>query len=556
MATALARILGRGYFPKELPPPFQTLSFAAAVDAGLPPSFELLLTRPTRANPAFITSPGIHNLARAGTLRRRLSIPNPVNQYQLAAQVVAGWREIARFCRRSPISLTTPTFKVPGARPISAAKGFAEIPAARARARAGSRFILSTDLNAFYPSVYTHAIPWALHTKSVAKRDRGNGLLGNRLDLALRNGQSGQTIGIPIGPDTSLVIAELLGTAVDLKLPEYVRRHAFRYIDDVECGFMNASDAEGALAAIQNEFAAFELSLNPRKTRVSELPQDVEAFWVPHLRLFRFEGSGQRLALLGFFGRAFELAKQHPQEAILKYAVQRMRSVTVSNANWSLYEDLLLGCLAIESGTTPAVVAELNRYRATRPLSADRITEVFNRLIAYHAPQHHGSEVAWSIWYLTISGYRISGGVGDAAVRVPDPVVSLCLLHARSLGLVDPGVDWSVLERQMTKEELLGPNWLLSYEARVKGWLPSRGAADHIAAVPQFAHLRGQGVTFYELAATLASAPLTASAPPAPVAPAARAAPAATAAQVAAEVEEDDHNEEDEFDYILHGLSG
>ena len=547
MATALGRILGRGYFPKELPPPFQTLSFAAAVEAGLPPSFDLVLSRPTNANPAFVSSPAIHNLARAGTLRRRLTIPNPVNQFQLAAQIVGGWREIARFCRKSPISLTTPTFKLPGARPISGAKGFAEIPSARARARAGSRFILSTDLNSFYPSVYTHAVPWALHTKAVAKRNRSNGLLGNRLDLALRNGQAGQTIGIPIGPDTSLVIAELLGTAVDLQLPPYVKSHAFRYIDDIECGFMNASDAESALAAIQNEFAAFELSLNPRKTRVSELPQDMEAFWVPHLRLFGFSGSGQRLALLGFFGRAFELAKQHPQEAILKYAVQRMRSVTVSSDNWPLYEDLLLGCLAIESGTTPSVVAELHRYRGSRPLSRARITEVFNRLIGFHAPQHHGSEVAWSIWYLSVSGYRIAEAVGNAAVRVPDPVVSLCLLHARSLNLVDPGVDWTVLERQMTKEELLGPSWLLSYEARVKGWLPSRGSADHIAGVTQFNHLRAQGVSFYDDTVALASAP---------VRPAVSAVSDAMALVDNDESEEDDHEEEDEFDYILHGLSG
>ena len=543
MPTALGRILGRGYFPKELPPPFQTLTFAATVESGLPPSFDLVLTRPTRASPAFVTSPAVHNLARAGTLRRRLTIPNPVNQYQLASQIVGGWREIIRMCRKSPISLTTPAFKLPGARPISAAKGFAEIPSARARARAGSRYMLSTDLNSFYPSIYTHAVPWALHTKAVAKRDRSNGLLGNRLDLALRNGQSGQTIGIPIGPDTSLVIAELLGTAVDLKLPNYLQRHAFRYIDDIECGFMNASDAERALADIQNEFSAFELNLNPRKTRVSELPQDMEAFWVPHLRLFGFAGSGQRLALLGFFGRAFELAKQHPQEAILKYAVQRMRSVTVLADNWPLYEDLLLGCLAIESGTTPAVVSELSRYRDSRPLNAARITEVFNRLIAFHALQHHGSEVAWSIWYLAVSGYRIFEVPGNAAVRIPDPVVSLCLLHARSLGLVDAGVDWPVLEKQMTREDLLGPSWLLSYEARIKGWLPSRGSTDHVAAVPQFEHLRTQAVSFYEVAATLPAAPVRSS---------------ISSVSAAFELLDEDEIEDDEneFDYILHGLSG
>lgn len=553
MPTALGRILGRGYFPKELPPPFQTQSFAAAVENGLPSSFNLLLTRPTRVHPAFVSNPVIHNLARAGTLRRRLSIPNPINQYQLTVEILKGWREISRLCGKTPMSLTTPSYNRPGARPISAARGFAEIPLARARARTGSRYILSTDLNAFYPSVYTHSVPWALHGKVVAKRDRSNGLLGNRLDLALRNGQAGQTIGIPIGPDTSLVIAELLGSAVDIRLPDFLQRNAFRYIDDIECGFMNATDAESALAAIQNEFSEFELHLNPRKTKVAELPQDLEAFWVPHLRLFEFGRTGQRLALLGFFGRALELAKQHREEAILKYAIQRMRSVEILPENWALYENLLLGCLAVESGTTPAVVAELCRYRGVRALAGERIAEVFNRLIGFHAPQHHGSEVAWSIWFLANSGYRITKPAGDAAARIPDPVVALCLLHARQLGLVEPGVDWSNLERQTTKDSLFGAQWLLSYEARVKTWLPSFGTADHIATVPQFDHLRTQGVSFYDETATLSVAP---------VRPGSTTAPFAHAPSVVAdlsqleEVDDQGDGDLDEFNYILHGLSG
>jgi hypothetical protein len=70
--------------------------------------------------------------------------------------------------------------------------------------------VLQTDINLFYPSVYAHTMPWAIHGKATAKVNRANKLLGNLLDSLVRCGQDQQTIGIPIGPDTSLLLAEIL----------------------------------------------------------------------------------------------------------------------------------------------------------------------------------------------------------------------------------------------------------------------------------------------------------------------------------------------------------
>lgn len=479
-----------------------------AAATGLPSLFDLVLTRPTRANPAFVSAGAHHNLARAGTLRRKLTIPNPVNQYQVAIQIVDNWQDIDSHCKQSTISLTTPTFSAsPGKRAVAGREAFSELPAARAKTRAGARFVLSTDLNSFYQTVYTHSIPWALHTKAVSKmRTQDYGLLGNRLDLALRNGQAQQTVGIPIGPDTSLVIAEMISTAVDLRLPTELR-NAFRYIDDIECGFKSASEAEGALASLQNEFAQFELNLNPRKTRVVELPLPLEAWWVPHLRVIPIRDGSQRTDLIGFFSRAFELAKDHRDEAILKYAIQRMRSVVVKVSNWPIYEDILLSCLAIESGTTPAVVRELLRYGSLRPQRGARIAEAFSTLIKFHAPLHHGSEIAWSAWYMAQAQYALHKDAAELALQIPDPVVALCLLYAKSKGQTDASVDWSALEAKMLVEELQGVHWLLAYEAKLKGWLPTFTGGDHLAMEPRFDYLKNANVTFFDEGATLKPMP-------------------------------------------------
>lgn len=506
---AIQRILGHGYFPKELPPPFNTKTFAAAVAGGLPNDWALNTGKPSKANPAFVSNPAIHNLARAGTLRRKLSIPNPVNQYQVAQEIINGWHEIKKFTRQSTISLTSPTYKkARSGRAIATKEEFSIIPVSRAKTRAGARYILTTDLNSFYPSIYTHSIPWALHGKSTAKTNHGASLLGNRLDLAIRNGQSQQTIGIPIGPDTSLVIAEILASAVDIALPKEIKSGAFRYIDDFECGFINSTDAEHALSNIQNLYAQYELSLNPRKTKIIELPQAIEASWIPQLRIFPFSEKAIRSEILGFFGQAFDLASKLKEEAILKYAIQRMRSVFIDEANWPLYENLLLGCLSAESGTTPAVVSELIRYQNTHSLSKDKIESVFNDLIKLHASQHHGSEIAWSVWFLANAGYKVTAEASTIAMLVPDPVVALCLLYARSRGVIAGQVDWSPLEAHMTKEELKGSNWLLAYEANIKRWLPSKESTGNVDAIPQFRHLKSLSVSFFDEAAYLPTAPV------------------------------------------------
>lgn len=505
MTSALATILMRGYFPKELPPPFNTKLFGAFADTA-PANFHLDTSRKGSKN-NLVSRPAIHNQARTGTLRRKLTIPNPVNQYQVARAVAEGWPELKAACMLSPISLTTPRYLKHGARAISPRSPFDAIPVARARSRTASRYLLATDLSQFYPSIYTHSIPWALHSKAVAKaKPVDYSLLGNVLDLAIRNGQDKQTIGIPIGPDTSLVIAEALLSSVDNQLSDTIARRGFRYIDDIACGFRTVAEAEETLGRLQHLIGDLQLQLNPRKTRIVELPSELEAAWVPHLRLFSFRSStvgAQQTDLLSYFGRAFELAANEREEAILRYSVQRMRSVTVLEKNWSLYESLLLQCLSVEPGTAPAVIGELYRYHLCMPLDSSRITESLQQLIEDHAPLHHGSEVVWALWGAICLGCTLDAKVIEKSLLASDPCVALCALHARAKGLVAGTVDVTTLEALMHDGELNDTQWLLAYEANVKGWLPSKGGKDFVMAHKHFGPMKAAGVSFYDEAATL-----------------------------------------------------
>ena len=120
----------------------------------------------------------------------------------------------------------------------------------------------------FYQNLYTHAIPWALHGKAWCKINLNNkpvyeATLGARLDKAIRKGQDNQTIEIPVGPDTSRIVSEIIGVALDQKIQQEQGldpSRAFRYVDDWYMGFDSAGEAEGVIATVASASASMSLS--------------------------------------------------------------------------------------------------------------------------------------------------------------------------------------------------------------------------------------------------------------------------------------------------------
>jgi hypothetical protein len=277
-------VIGRGFFPKELPPPFNTKQFATLVGQSN------YVSQQSKYKSAKCYS---YNYIRYGSLRRRISIPHPYFYAKLCEEMGQGWPDIQVAFSRSSISQSMPTIapvRSQDRRPIHPAVDFAELPAIRARHRSTGRYVLLADVSMFYQSIYTHSIPWSLHTKTAAKQHKGDKkLLGNRLDKLVRSSQDDQTVGIPVGPDTSLVLSELIMCGIDSDLHQRVSLHSgnlrgFRYSDNYEFVFNTFSDAEFCLNQIQQLLGQFELSINPLKTGINELPHSIGSSWVLELR--------------------------------------------------------------------------------------------------------------------------------------------------------------------------------------------------------------------------------------------------------------------------------
>ena len=498
--VTLVDLARRGYFPSELPPPFNTRSYGALLGSATPPGI-------FDADKA--SRPVTHNLKREGLLRRQLSIPNPVNFYQLASLVADNWNALFQCCNASTISISKPISAPSGRRAIDVIGGISRLSVHRASIRSTSKYILKTDIESFYKSIYTHSIPWAIHTKSVAKsKQQSTTLLGNQLDRYIRNAQDRQTLGIPISPDTSALIAEVILAATDQKLSPQLSGSAFRYVDDYEIGFASYSQAEAGLATLQTVLGEYELSINPSKTSIIELPLPLDSTWASELRTFSFSSKMQLNDLIHYFGRTFELARSVPHDNVLKFAIARMNSITVETQNWEIYQDILCQCAMVEPETLSYVVDQFLRYaEAHYVVNKSKLQKVVSHIISTCGPLDQGSAVAWALWTCILFDIKIDLEVATVLSSMEDPVVALLTLHADSKGLLPPSSDFSRWQALLNQGELYGNQWLLAYEANVKGWLPLPSGNDYVSSDKCFSYLKANNVEFYDSTAHLTQLP-------------------------------------------------
>lgn len=503
MSSLKEDFLSLGFFPKEVPPIFDLSTFASFASGQLPG----LPTEPHKMPWAECVS---HSYSKYASIRRRLQIPHPVYYAHLATEIADGWSELEEVWSKSDLSKSKPVLsrKVAAEGPRRAVEGehsFRDVPVWRTVARSTGRYVLRADVSSFYPSVYTHAIPWAIHDKAVAKeKTKDRSLLGNRMDTWLRNASHGQTVGIPVGPDASFVVAETIMCAVDVRLRKKLRNaRGFRFIDDYELTFSTLHDAEHARACLQESLAHFELELSPHKTTILELPAELDTQWVRELSEFYFDESHRalRLQLTWFFTRAFSMIRKQPGEPVLKYAVGRVqplcrRQVVKDEPRIAkLLCSLLLQCAVADSGTLRPVLSALKAIPRDS-LDLDEVKRALDVIVCRHAPLGHGSEVAWAIVAAKTFDLKLSGAAASHVAKMSDDIAVLTALVCRSQFEVKLEFDhWKSLVA--TPKSLLGPHWLLAYEWHTFDCLPD--IADPARGEYGFDQMREAGVSFVDL---------------------------------------------------------
>lgn len=492
----IKELLGKGYFPKELPPAFTTKYFSDKLTS-IEDSWQQIKEE---IRQKYKESKCInYSIPRLYYSRRNLEIPNPLHQSILAKSICDNWTDIYNFYKGSRISTSKPTINSSNERAVKTEKTFSEFKKACLLDSFDKLYEVKTDISRFYPTTYTHVIPWALHTKVVAKsRRRDSALLGNTLDKNVRCCQANQTMGIPIGPDTSLIISEIITCEIDKILQKKLNSiKGYRYYDDYYFFVSTLEEAEKALKAFQYILTDFNLDINEEKTSIKKYPIPFDSEWSIQISSFSFRvrEKSQETDIANFFSLAFQFAKENPKDAVLRYAVKRLEYIRILDRNWPFFESLLLKTVLSEPLTLPEITRILITYG--RLVDKNKVEKVIEEIIKIHVPKGHSFEVSWALWLAKTFKLQIRRELAKDVFDSNDVISILIALDLKNNSLIDPTIDITSLIDELTEDSLFEEKWLLTYESIVKNWLvpPSSNPVDKNS---YFKILKNNKVVFYD----------------------------------------------------------
>ncbi len=135
-------------------------------------------------------------------------------------------------------------------------------------------YIFHTDIVDCYGAIYTHSIPWAIHTKELAKQNQKNTLIGNKIDKLLRGMNYAQTNGIPQGSVLMDFIAEMVLGYIDKCLSncldDEMDYHIIRYRDDYRIFVNNSKDGDTIIRELSKILSELGMRLSGEKTIFSD----------------------------------------------------------------------------------------------------------------------------------------------------------------------------------------------------------------------------------------------------------------------------------------------
>jgi hypothetical protein len=489
--TIYKTLLEKGYFPKELPPLFTTQHFA---DVATSKSARSALE--SYKPPGNFTECGVYSLARVGHERRELGIPHPATFSKLARLVATNFQRLLKKAHRSPFSRSSPAYSTSAYRAISPRLTMGNLPRERASIRGGARFLVQTDISHFYPSLYTHAVGWAIDP---AMRQRANWqnkrYLGKRLDQALMDIQAKESQGIQIGNDISFFLAEIVLAQIDRSIGIDADR-AYRWFDDFEIACDSLEEAEATLSALKRELRKFRLRTNPAKTRIIELPKPADEYWRTALTELSARGLNSARDVVQYFDRAFQLAEDFPGSAVLNYAIGVLFTISLPQRDaGAVAESAMTQALLAEPGSAQKVFALVSFWIINGyAINSKLFRRTIDKLIQRHGEVGVTSDVSWALAFCAENQFPISKTSARILAACDDDCISLQALLLHQNGQIPHGFSTGRLEKEVANTDLDGPHWLLAYEAARHSLLS--GSKALVKAHSYFSLLMKSNVTF------------------------------------------------------------
>ncbi|HEY1194787.1 RNA-directed DNA polymerase [Flavobacterium sp.] len=291
-------LLEEGYYPEQyvVPPSFKVKQFDLQPNPYFPidnsdpgqPKFE-----PEKAELMNVSFP------KTELTDRTFGIIAPKIYHDIVWYLIANWGNILKSLFRTSNKINSYSFPIPITSKSEGELGslrvgrmiyeYLEMAENDLVAEAYNyKYILKSDIKNFYPSIYTHSIAWAIHTKELIRkrgnRNKYNDYVGLVLDKLFQNSNDGCTNGIAIGPAISDLISEIILIAVDTECSKIVTAKGIDFIgvrfkDDYRFLCQSKQDANFIIKTLQKQMALFNLTLNEGKSQVNELPEGLFREW-------------------------------------------------------------------------------------------------------------------------------------------------------------------------------------------------------------------------------------------------------------------------------------
>lgn len=493
LRTRLIRLLDRGFYPVELPPPFKTTNFSKICDT---------LPVPSEYH-------GSTTFFDGATFRgdlRTFGIINPASYLLLSKFIAENWKDISQVYQLSPCSGSRPKF------PNLGADGRAIAAASLATKRVSQRhlasvypMILSIDINRFYGSIYTHSIPWAAMGKEEAKRRYRAGTLSthwsDRLDKLVRNCNQRQTIGIPIGPDTSRIVSELILSRIDAEITSIgtglATTQVYHNIDDYQIGTYGLGEAENAQSCFVRAISRYELRLNDFKTSIDHGLDFTPSNFQRHFDILRDQS--RRSLVEHFFEILYSQIPLHPNVNVVGYALKRFARQLARTHETELVREYLQRLIFAAPHQARWVLPLLLGVYRQKGANAE-IRRLTSWGIETCARRNDVGSLLWFLYAAIFLRIKLTGTVCGQCLGMSNELVDLMLFHGKHMSLFSFSVN--ILRERYAGSNFASPAWLPIYEIGRRGW-------DHSAAFNKiggtddqsdiYEHLDANNVEFYTI---------------------------------------------------------
>lgn len=518
----LKALLSNGYFPKELPPVFTTKDFGSHADAILQDwhaakvfeikgakDFGKIGGKKFRSKYSYkkIPSADPEVISKPKKLyeRRNIHLTHPIPQALLTKELAENWAKIQKWLSRQKYSEDEIHVSDRYERAI---KGI-NFPIHRAKTsylEATSDWLIKTDISRFYPTIYTHSIPWAAYGKERVKSalKTYEGTFADRLDLLVRSCNRNQTVGVPIGPETSRILAEIISSRIDFDFSTQLRdlpgEVVDRLQDDWTVGSATLEKSEKILSVISSCYREYGLEINGSKTSISHILASDQESWKSEISAFLSHRRGglYRSRLGEFLSLCLRLQLEYPSAPVLNYALSIIEGRKFAPKDIEVLESFLLKAAVIAPISMDRVCRIiLNIDHTSGGLSKERLAKRFTSLAERHFENGALFEVIWLLY--TLRGLKKpfkSSKIMKYAENVQSSSIRLLLLDMTSKGLCVTPAPAEKWEDEINEQRILSDwSWLAAYEGIRKGWLKDKQG---VMAHPFFKAMNDRDVVFYD----------------------------------------------------------